>query len=424
MTGSYASSLALPPLARASLVGRNLIALTAIFLASGILPNDLSYGAVVVLVIVGFRSGNMHFSGKRKLMMLLTIAMVIYGSVKGYFVGHDVEHIARFALPLSAFAAMCAMPGLGLLLFQARATVLAVAAVLTLFFFYTIQTGNRLAMDTIMAGWTVTYSSNAGVSVWHYFCVPFCFIAINQAWGGGSRSFSLAQAAVALGVLGLLLVLTDTSAFALALGFCTLLLFAKGRLVNVLSWVAVAALGLLIADFLTLKVLCSAIVDVVARSIDDAGDMLRLIQLDYFVRNSEFFGSGFGARHSFPFEMDFTRQMSQAIYPYASELPIINIAYNGGILAGIWFFVFAIFLRFLSDRRYLVRDIGVRSFGLSCSAIFIGSMSNPFLFSPASMMLLAVIFDIYDWSSVQRGLHMSKHRSAYPTPRGLFGLRA
>lgn len=409
MTRSFSAEV-LPPLARSSVAARNVIALIVAFLASGILPNDVSYVAVAVLLIVGLRTDGLRFSGKRRLIILLTLAVVLYGSVKGYFVGHDVEHIARFALPLMAFAVICSMPGLGLLLYQARGTVLFVIAVLTLSFFYTIQTGNRASIESYMAGWTVTYSSSAGVSVWHYFCVPFCFIAINQAWNGSNRGLSLLQAAVGFGVLGLLVLLTDTSAFLLALAFCTILIFARGRVANTLSWMGAAGLGLLIADFLTVKILCSAIVEFVAKSIDDVGDMLRLVQLDYFVRNSEFFGSGFGARHSFPFEMDFTRQTSQTIYPYASELPIINIIYNGGILAGVWFFLFALVLRSLADRGHAMSDNGIRNFGLACSAIFIGSMSNPFLFSPASMLLLAVIFDIYDWSDTQRVLHAPRRR--------------
>ena len=38
----------------------------------------------------------------------------------------------------------------------------------------------------------------------------------------------------------------------------------------------------------------------------------------------------------------------------------------------------------------------MRRFGIGCTGILVGSMSNPFLFAPASMMLLAIMLDLID----------------------------
>ena len=158
---------------------------------------------------------------------------------------------------------------------------------------------------------------------------------------------------------------------------------------------AFIAIPLIIADFLTAKVISNMAVNFMyGFAIDDTGDVLRLIQLDYFVRYAEFFGSGFGAEHAFPLELQFDRQVSQIVYPYASELPIINILYNGGILAGLWFFGLVIIIIDLA--RFRTLKSSTSTFGLGCSAVLFGSISNPYLFAPASMLLLAVMFDVWD----------------------------
>jgi hypothetical protein len=274
-------------------------------------------------------------------------------------------------------------------------SVLLLSFIHTLAVFYVVKTGDFQFAERFIPGWTLTFSSNAAVSVWHYFTLPFCILALDYIRDRKFDTAGLIYIGCSLVSLILLFFLTDTSAYWLSIIFIFLFILAPQWILKAARAFAFIAIPVIIVDFLTAKIISNMAVNFMyGFAIDDTGDVLRLIQLDYFVRYAEFFGSGFGAEHAFPLEVQFDRQVSQIVYPYASELPIINILYNGGVFAGLWFFALVIIIIDLA--RFRKFKASMTTFGLGCSAVLFGSISNPYLFAPASMLLLAVMFDVWD----------------------------
>ena len=394
------------------------LALSFVLIAAGITKNDVSYVFLAPIFLMMFPLSKAKYSNPRKAMIMLVLALVFFGTVKGFFIGHNIGYILRLTAPLMTFLLACLFPGIGRALYERRDLILLAAFAHTLAVFYVVKTGDFLFAERFIPGWTLTFSSFAAVSVWHYFALPFAFLALGKVANrdlGVSNLFYFGLGA--LTILGLYL-LTDTSSYVLAVLVLALLVILP---MTILKWARVISfvvLPVLILDFFTSKIISNIIVEFMYRlGIDDLGDILRLIQLDYFVKYSEFFGSGFGAEHAFPLELQADRQVSQIVYPYASELPIINIIYNGGILAGVWFFWLSIMVIDLA--RFRKVRAGVPTLGLACSAVLFGSISNPYLFAPASMLLLAIMFDVWDESrgsmKPQRAPRVSLHRQ--PPPR-------
>lgn len=390
---------ALPQLAVAGPLMRYLTLAACALLASGMVLNENSYFLVVLIALLCLRPTLDRFSPLRGWALVSTMVLVIFGSAQGYLRGHEIAHISRFALPLSSFAVFCAFPGLGLLLFRARDFMLYVCFALTLLFTYIVKTGNFEWADGLMSGWTMTYSSLAAISVWHYFALPFCACGIYEAL---SEKWTLHQAVrlgLSLATLTMLVLLNDTSSFLLAMALTALLFILPKRLGRIFALPVLFFLILFLADFFTVKVISNWLVNQMQiLGAEDVGDLLRVIQMEYFVARAEFLGSGFGARHDFPFMVSASRQLSQVLYPYASELPIVNILFNGGALAASWFVtIILLILRLVTGSGASTREHEhMRRFGIGCTGILVGSMSNPFLFAPASMMLLAIMLDLID----------------------------
>lgn len=376
------------------------LALSFMLLAAGVTRNDISYVFLAPIFLFAIPLARSRYSTARKLMIILAMGLTVFGTVKGYFVGHEPNYILRFTAPLLAFSLACLFPGIGAALYRRRMAIMFLSIVHTLAVFYVVKTGNFLFAERFIPGWTLTFSSNAAVSVWHYFTFPFCILALDYIRDRRFDTVSLIYIGCSIISLILLFLLTDTSAYWLSIIFILLFIFAPQRVLKVALVIACIMIPVMIVDFFTVKLLSSMAVDFVYRlGIEDVGDVLRLIQMDYFVRYAEFFGSGFGAEHAFPLEILFDRQDSQIVYPYASELPIVNILYNGGIFAGLWFFWLAIVIIDLA--RFRKTKASISTFGLGCSAILFGSISNPYLFAPASMLLLAVMFDVWDQTRPQ-----------------------
>jgi hypothetical protein len=204
-------------------------------------------------------------------------------------------------------------------------------------------------------------------------------------------------------------VLNDTSSFILAI-LLVMLIWIIPRKVSRIAFVPVLALlTVYMVDFLSLKILSRWVVDQVqGAGIEDIGDALRIIQIEYFVERAQFFGSGFGARHDFPFMISVARQLAQVEFPYASELPILNILYNGGILAALWFIaiIWTFFSLLVAKFERGSPESHYRQFGLACAGVLVGSLSNPYLFAPASMLLLAMMVDLNDYlQRLQKARH-------------------
>lgn len=399
------------------------LALSFVLVAAGITKNDISYVFLAPIFLLMFPLSKAKYSNPRKAMIVLVFALIFFGTVKGYFIGHNVGYILRFTAPLLAFWLACLFPGIGRALYQRRDLILLVSFGHTLAVLYVVKTGDFLFAERFIPGWTLTFSSNAAVSVWHYFALPFAFVALGKIAAKNlsvSNFFYLGIGAMT--ILGLYL-LTDTSSYVLAVFVIALLVILPMTILNWVRIVSFIVLPVLIVDFFTSKIISNIIVEFMYRlGIDDLGDILRLIQLDYFVQYSEFLGSGFGAEHAFPLELQAERQVSQIVYPYASELPIVNIIYNGGILAGIWFFWLSIIVVDLARFRKVSK--GVCTLGLACSAVLFGSISNPYLFAPASMLLLAIMFDVWDESRggvkpVKRTRRTQTRLVRQPPPRHL-----
>lgn len=369
-------------------------------LASGILPNDSSYFVAAVLFAVCLRPRFERPTTFRLVVLLITGTLVAFGTIKGYGEGHALNHISRFALPLTVFFLFVLTPGLGVLVARSTNFLVIATFALTLLFFYTVKTGNWLRADQFMAGWTLTYSSNAAVSMWHYFFLPIGAVAVAGVFAKRLEFISLTMMGVALMTLAMLILLNDTSAFILAIIFVALVCITPRRLARLAFVPILVLVSLYMLDFLTVKWLSRWVVDRVQDAgIEDVGDALRMIQMEYFVERAEFLGSGFGARHDFPFLISIWRQQGQVEYPYASELPIINILYNGGIIAALWFIVLIYsFLRLLIskfEKGSVASEF--RLFGLICAGVLVGSISNPYLFAPACMLMLAMMVDLKDY---------------------------
>lgn len=371
------------------------LAASFILIAAGVTRNDISYVFLAPMLLLAIPLARSRYSSPRKAMLALGAGLTIFGTVKGYFVGHELNYILRFTAPLLAFTLGCLLPGIGEMLYRRRTVILFLSFIYTLFVFYIVKTGDFNFAERFFPGWTLTFSSNAAVSVWHYFSLLFCIPCVDYI---RDRKFDLdGLSYIGLSILSvtLLFLLTDTSAYGFAIVMVLLLIAIPHPMLKAARLFALFFVPVAILDFMTVKLIWQAVVDFMySLAIEDIGDMLRLIQIDYFVRYAEFFGSGFGAEHAFPLESQFDRQVSQIIYPYASELPILNILYNGGILAGIWFFWLSVIIIDLAIGRASRRMIC--TFGLGGSAIIFGSISNPYLFAPASMLILAVMFDIWD----------------------------
>lgn len=371
------------------------LALSFILIAAGVTKNDISYVFLAPIFLFAAPLAKSKYSTPRKIMICLSLGLTAFGTIKGYFVGNELSYILRFTAPLLAFSLACLFPGIGEALYRNRKLVMLMIFFHTIFVFYIVKTGDFLFAERFIPAWTLTFSSNAAISVWHYFAFPFCFIALTYILHRRFKAFDLMYIFLSLITLVALVLLTDTSSFILAIVMIALLCILPISLLKFSKLVAYVTLPLIILDFLTVKIISNVAVNLMySLAIEDQGDVLRLIQIDYFVRYAEFFGSGFGAEHAFALETQFDRQISQIVYPYASELPTLNIIYNGGILAGIWFFWLTLIVIDLAMYRKM--NAKTCTFGLGCSAILFGSISNPYLFAPASMLLLAIMFDIWD----------------------------
>jgi hypothetical protein len=400
LTSSEDPAVLPPQLARTTGVMRIVTATVCGFLASCILLNENSYVIAAVLVVLALRPRFERPTRYRVLVLLITGVLVVFGTINGYGAGHSLDHISRFALPLTVFFLFVLTPGMGLLVARSTEFMIVATFALTLLFFHTVMTSNWLRADDIMAGWTLTYSSNAAISVWHYFVLPVCAVAIAGAFAKPMEFNSLVLLGIAILTLTMLIVLNETSSFLLAVGLVLTIWIIPRRLSRLAFVPVLALLGIYMLDFLTLKILSRWVVDQVqGAGIEDIGDALRIIQIEYFVERAEFLGSGFGARHDFPFMISVARQLAQVEFPYASELPILNILYNGGILAALWFLavIWTFFWLLTAKFERGSAESHYRQFGLACAGVLVGSLSNPYLFAPASMLLLAMMVDLTDY---------------------------
>ena len=366
------------------------LALSFILIAAGVTRNDISYIFLAPIFLLAIPLLRSRYSNARKAMLSLAMGLTAFGTVKGYFVGHELNYILRFTAPLLTFSLACLFPGISDALYRRRTYILLILFFYTVFVFYIVKTGDFNFAEKYFPGWTLTFSSNAAVGVWHYFTFIFCILAVDYIRDRKLDLEGLTYITLSILTTILLFFLTDTSSYGLAVVLTLLLILAPRFLLKAARLLTLAAVPVVIVDFLTVKIISGAVVNFMySVSIDDVGDMLRLIQIDYFVRYAEFFGSGFGAEHAFPLESQFDRQVSQLVYPYASELPILNILYNGGILAGIWFFwLSAIMMNLAISRK---NKIGICTLGLGGGAVLFGSISTPFLFAPPSLFLLAIL---------------------------------
>jgi hypothetical protein len=381
-----------------------IITFFAILLCSGLFSNNISYIIIVPFIIMLLTKAQVNFSKNRIYFICVTIMLILFGSLKGYFRGNDIEYIIRFSFPLLVFVVFCSIPGIGLVLFNNRLIISIFGLFLTAIFFYLIKTSNFEITDAYMAGWTVTYSSNAGVSIWHYFLLPFHVSIIFEGFSKLKyNKMNVIPILIGFTSILLLLILTDTSSFLLALIIICVILLLPFKFSRFLAKFTAFFLIILMFEFLTVGMISKRISSWLFEiGANDAGDYLRAIQFNYFAEQAEFFGSGFGAIHDFPFELNQARQLSQLLYPYASELPILNIIFNGGVLAAVWFSLILIVFVKVVAKTLNQEEKPLRYFVIGCVGVLIGSLSNPFLFAPGSMLLLAIAFDLVDAPPIGR----------------------
>lgn len=353
----------------------------------------------MLILALSVRTSLGHWSTLRKALFVVTAVLVVFGTAKGYFSGHAVRHIARFTLPLTVFLLLLSLNGLGTLIVRSLSFLLWVVLALTLYFFLIVKTGRFETADDFMAGWTLTYSSNAAISTWHYFALPVCVAVLFSSLRQRLAFTPIVRIIASAATLSLLVLLTDTAAFVIAIAVVVGVFLVNKSILRLGVLPVLALFAIYIFDFLTLKIINRRVFDYsMGLGIEDIGDLLRLIQMEYFIERASIFGSGFGASHDFPFMISVARQQAQIEYPYASELPILNIIFNGGVFAATWFVlvVYALARVLLVDATGDQRVTVMRYFALGCGGILIGSLSNPYLFAPGAMLLLVAIVDMHD----------------------------
>jgi hypothetical protein len=371
---------------------RQLAAFIGTFIASSVVTNETSYLFLLPLLVALYYRSPLRFNLFHLLFVITTVMLAIYGSVLGLQNGNITGYIIRFAAPLLVLAAFLPCSNLGIAFYESRRDINFIAFFFTLFaFVLTFFSFNDLSL-WFLQGWSLGFSTRSAVGVWHYFALPFAGAAIFEYLYVRQSRHTFLHALLGSATLALLWLTTDTSAFKLACLIMLVFLFIPSRRMLLLARGLPYLLVLLVVDYATVQAVIPHIMALLVGVVSDDGDLIRLVQLQYFVNSINFVGHGFGVAHDFAFA-DQQRQLSHQNFPYASELPYLNFIHGGGVIAAIWIAFIVMTVSGLLRNFFRVAHPADRLFAFfnfAFSLILVGSIANPFLFSPISMLSIAI----------------------------------
>ena len=374
-----------------------LLAGTTVVFAAGFVSNDKSYLLLPVLIGISCLMQRRGMSQSRFVLILATLLLAFYGAFLGLFKGHNVVYIIKFFAPILVFAVLLTLRNLGPTLYARRRPILMACFVISALFTVFIKLWIAPAIALFMAGWTTHDIALTAVSVFHYFALAFCLVQIFEFVAIRRSGAGLVRTLVAITTIALLVYLTSTSAFYLAVAVGIAAILARFFRFAILIRVMFVIILVLLVDYFTLQYVTRSMENyLLVAATSDEGNSIRMLQVQYFVERVSLFGEGFGAEHAFTPFQHAGRQQMQERFPYSSELPILNIINGAGIIAAVWFYlaVKPIFHCLTNIRARDPETATKAYFGLACGLVLVGSISNPFFFSPVSMLMLCVATDL------------------------------
>ncbi len=392
------------------------VALFMAVIAMSLTTNLASYSLVIVLVVFTLGRAKYKPSDLRKLLLVVTVFMVVLGTLLGIANGHNPGYIFRFAAPFTVFALFLLCRDLGGSLYKHRKVIGLVALIFSFFvFLLTKLSMNELSLS-VLKGWTLSFSATSAVAIWHYFALAISVSLIFDATLVKRSANNALFMGVGLLTIVLLVLTTKTSAFVLAVGAAilpVLLARVQPRLIERALFLFGAIMAI---DYMFFEIITNMVIQSLWESAaSDQGNVIRLIQIEYFRTNFLLLGNGFGPELDFRFFGLGNRELSHEAFPYASELPILNVIHGSGIVAVVWFvLILRLLLALTTDAGRMSGDARGRAyFGYAMCLVLYGSISNPFLFSPVSMLMLAIALDVFEWHRQptvknRRGMEMSE----------------
>tara|TARA_R110002051_G_scaffold288211_1_gene350951 strand:- start:129 stop:1364 length:1236 start_codon:yes stop_codon:yes gene_type:complete len=368
-------------------------------IAMSLTTNMASYAFAVLLIIFAVGRRKYRPSRLRKSLLLVTLTMVIWGTFLGFLNGHNPGYILRFASPFTLFALFLMCRNLGSDVYCHRKSLGLIALAFSLFAFLLTKLGLNDLSLLILRGWTLSFSASSAVAIWHYFALSISVSLIFDALLVKKSANNTLYMWVGLATIVLLGLTTKTSAFdlAIAAAFLPILLArVQPRLIERIVLIVGVAVVL---DYMFFEILTNSLIQGLWDSIAlDEGNEIRLIQIEYFRSNFLLLGNGFGPELDFRFFGLGNREISQEAFPYASELPIFNVIHGAGVFAVVWFIlILRLLLALMADAGRLSGTVqGKAYFAYAMSLVLYGSISNPFLFSPVSMLMIVIALDLFE----------------------------
>lgn len=367
-------------------------------LAMGVVDNQTSYIIVPFLTLALYSDRQNRLGMPHHLFLATTLFLAFYGTILGFLNGNNANYIFKFTAPILVFALFLPHRSLATVFFVHRHQANFFILIFTTFVSLLTLLSLRDLSVNFLRGWTITVSPDSAVSVWQYFALPFIGTLIFEFLHFKRNLRGAIRAAIASITLIMLLSINATSAFRIAVvALFIMILFPKIR-IGFLIRILQLAFVLVLIDYISVRFLSEIILTFLNKNISDDGDLIRLAQINYFFAALNLEGHGFGVAHDFVFD-NLNRADMHNSFPYASELPVLNLIHGGGLPAALWFAFVALTLFKLMKNFILSRGYDQRVysfFSLSCLLVLVGSISNPFLFSPVSMLLIAIGFNSID----------------------------
>jgi hypothetical protein len=350
-----------------------------------------------MIVVLIFFLKNQSFSiNKRRLFLILFIIFTAtYGFLMAKYNGANQAYSVKFATPLLVLAAFLSIRNYREIFIKHHRLIIIVSSTFSMIAMLIV----RLELDNIntllLRGWSVTFSQNRGISAWHYFALSLSAFYI---YARIFQKILISRTMIVLCFFQLisLLLMNGTGAFIMANSALLILVLPFKRLLTLPTFLLFYIVVIMTTDYFTFQYLTNAAVDLMRFTLaEDRGDLIRLIQIQYFIENVQFFGHGFGSVLHFDFSEIPDRTAQHQRFPYASEVVFLNYVHGGGVFVG---FILLFFCRnilyclyyFFAGKNKLDAFLG-----FVCSLVLIGSISNPFLLSPISVLLLAISYDSF-----------------------------
>ncbi len=376
-----------------------IVAILCCIFAFSLVENKIGYIFVPIIFLVSKKGFLKSASRPRFLLFWLTIFLAFYGTLLGIMNGHKLSYIIRFSGPFLAYAIFLSARPTTYYLFEHRRFVNIIGLFFTIFVFIITKSGMTNISLAVLQGWTLTFSTTSAIGLWHYFLLSVSATIIFDFFSSDHNKRRIFDLLTAILNITLLFLLTNTGAFTLAVLIMTISIFFHGAFSKLFLRIVTFVFLALALDYLLLNFSTGFLLSRVETfAAGDAGNATRFIQITYFVSNVKVWGHGFGAEHNFLFFENPQREVSYELFPYASELPILNIIHGSGVFGAAWLLaIFAVATRSLIlSMAKNERNRVFYFWGWACNLVLVGSISNPFLFSPICMLMLAMSFNTID----------------------------